>query len=212
MNDDDRIAYLAGEPGAVVDPDQRADLDDLRALLSDPAVWAEPGPDLEDQVVAAVAGARTVHPHRAPVRSRRSVVAGLGAFMAVAAIVIALVVVLAGGARQPVRFRVSLAGTVLSPGASGEATLTKTTGGWRVNLHATGLPRLANGRFYEAWLKNRAGVLVPIGTFNQPNNITLWAGVPPTNFPVLTVTRQLANGNPASSGQRVLVGRAQPLK
>jgi hypothetical protein len=225
LNDDDRIAYLAGEPGAVVDPDERAGLDDLRALLADPAVWAEPGPALEDEVVAAVAvaqaaqpgqptaavsGARAGQPRRRPASRRRSAAAGFGAL--VAAAVIALVLVLAGGAKQPVRFRVSLAGTSLSPGASGEATLTKTTGGWRVNLHATGLPRLANGRFYEAWLKNRAGVLVPIGTFNQPTNIILWAGVPPTSFPVLTVTRQLANGNPASSGQRVLVGRAEPVK
>ena len=87
----------------------------------------------------------------------------------------------------------------------------KTAGGWRVTLHATGLPRLANGRFYEAWLKNPKGVLVPIGTFNQPTNITLWAGVPPTQFPTLTITRQQANGNPASSGQRVLVGKAKAV-
>jgi hypothetical protein len=209
LNDDDRIAYLAGEPGAVVDPDERAQLDDLRALLANPAVWADPGPALEDRVVAAVSAARTARPERPPARRQRWFVAGLGA--AVAAAVIALVLVLPGGVK-PVQFKVALAGTALSPGASGQATLTKTTGGWRVDLHANGLPRLANGRFYEAWLKNGAGVLVPIGTFNQPDNITLWSGVPPTNFPVLTVTRQVADGNPASSGQRVLVGHAQPVK
>ncbi len=51
--------------------------------------------------------------------------------------------------------------------ATGRATLTKTPSGWRVELRATGLPRLDNGRFYEAWLKDAAGVLVPIGTFND---------------------------------------------
>ena len=35
-------------------------------------------------------------------------------------------------------------------------------------INATGLPRRDNGAYYEAWLKNAAGVLVPIGTFNQP--------------------------------------------
>ena len=55
----------------------------------------------------------------------------------------------------------------LSPGATGDATLTKTSSGWRIELDATGLPRLENGRFYEAWLRNTAGVLVPIGTFNE---------------------------------------------
>ena len=48
--------------------------------------------------------------------------------------------------------------------------------GWRIELDATGLPRLDNGRFYQAWLRNAAGVLVPIGTFNEGQNVTLWAG------------------------------------
>jgi hypothetical protein len=30
---------------------------------------------------------------------------------------------------------------------------------------ATGLPRPDGGRFYEAWLRNAAALLVPIGTF-----------------------------------------------
>ena len=68
------------------------------------------------------------------------------------------------------------------------------------------MPRLANGRYYEAWLKNAAGVLVPVGTFNDARQVTLWAGVPPPEFPSLTVTRQRANGGPASSGERVLTG------
>ena len=54
MNDEERIAYLAGEPGGETGPDERAELDDLRALLADPTVWAEPSPALADRVVAAV--------------------------------------------------------------------------------------------------------------------------------------------------------------
>ena len=57
MSDDDRIEYLAGEPVGALDPADRADLDQLRALLADPSVWAEPGPGLADSVAAAVAGA-----------------------------------------------------------------------------------------------------------------------------------------------------------
>jgi hypothetical protein len=63
-----------------------------------------------------------------------------------------------------------------------------------------------SGRFYQAWLKNRDGVLVPVGTFNDARNVTLWSGVPVTTFRTLTVTVQPANGNPASSGRRVLSG------
>jgi hypothetical protein len=88
-------------------------------------------------------------------------------------------------------------------------TLTQTLSGWDISLHATGLPRLDNGEFYEAWLKNGAGVLVPVGTFNQPEHVVLWAGVPPTQFPTFTVTRQQA-GDEVSSGQRVLVGTTHP--
>ena len=105
------------------------------------------------------------------------------------------------------RFQAALGPTGLVPAASGEATLTKTTSGWRIELDATGLPRLDDGRFYAAWLRNRAGVLVPIGTFNEPQNVTLWAGVSPKVFSTITVTRERADNDQASSGERVLVGQ-----
>ena len=103
-------------------------------------------------------------------------------------------------------FHAALAPTDLAPGADGGATLTKTSSGWRIELDATGLPRLDSGRFYEAWLKNDAGTLVPIGTFNEGQDVTLWAGVSPVDFPTLTVTREEADGDQASSGEKVLVG------
>jgi hypothetical protein len=106
----------------------------------------------------------------------------------------------------PLQFAMVVNGTSLAPGAHGSATLTKMSSGWQVELTASGLPHLSGGRYYQAWLKNSAGVLVPIGTFNDALKVTLWSGVPVTQFRTLTVTRQEANGNPASSGQRVLIG------
>jgi hypothetical protein len=103
-------------------------------------------------------------------------------------------------------FHSALAATELAPDAKGEATLTKTSSGWRIELDATGLPRLEGGRFYEAWMRNAAGVLVPVGTFNEGRKVTLWAGVSPKNFTTLTVTREEADGDQASSGEKVLVG------
>ena len=96
--------------------------------------------------------------------------------------------------------------TDVAPGAGGDATLTKTSSGWRIELDATGLPRLDGGRFYQAWLRNAAGVLVPVGTFNEGEDVTLWAGVSPKDFTTLTVTREQADGDQASSGDRVLAG------
>jgi len=132
---------------------------------------------------------------RAPV-GRRLVAIGATAAVALTA---ALGVTLFRSSGSGEYLHVSLAPT-------GEATLTKTPSGWRIELRARGLPRLANGRFYEAWLRNSAGTLVPIGTFNDGRKVTLWAGVSPTQFPTLTVTRERADGAQAASGEQVLVG------
>ena len=111
-----------------------------------------------------------------------------------------------GSGSSSQRFRAALAPTGLAPGASGEATLTRRSSGWRIELDAKALPRLAGGRFYEAWLRNRAGVLVPVGTFNDGRDVTLWAGVAPKTSTILTVTREKADGANGSSGENVLVG------
>jgi hypothetical protein len=145
--------------------------------------------------------ARPPKPRRA--RTPRFAAAGV-VVAAVAAAGIAVAVLGSGSSAE--RFHAALGPTGLVPGAEGRATLTRTTSGWRVELDATGLPRLDNGRFYEAWLKNDAGVLVPIGTFNEGRKVTLWAGVSPKDFTTLSVTRERADGNQASSGEKVLVG------
>jgi hypothetical protein len=84
--------------------------------------------------------------------------------------------------------------------------MTKTASGWRIEPSASGLQRRANGLYYEAWLKNATGLLVPVGTLNEAIHVTLWSGVPVTKFPALRVTQRVANGSPASSGRRVLMG------
>jgi hypothetical protein len=134
---------------------------------------------------------------------RRLALAGAAA-VAVAAVAVGVAVF--GSGSHGTRFQAALGPTALEPGARGEATLTRTSSGWRIHLDATGLPRLAGSRFYEAWLRSTAGVLVPIGTFNQGRDVTLWAGVSPASFTVLTVTRERADGEQASSGEKVLVG------
>jgi hypothetical protein len=149
---------------------------------------------------ARIEAQRRVRRVRVP---RRPVLIGATA-TAVLAVAVGLVVFRSGTSGE--RFHAALAATDLVPGARGEATLTKTASGWRIEFGATGLPRLAGGRFYEAWLRSRAGVLVPIGTFNEGKKVTLWAGVSPKDFPTLTVTREQADGDQTSSGEKVLVG------
>jgi anti-sigma factor RsiW len=145
------------------------------------------------------------HRHAPPRRAPRRLVAVGVAATAVLAAAIGFAVV--GSRTSGERFHAALAPTGLVPAAAADATLTKTTAGWRVELHASGLPRLDGGRFYEAWLRNGAGVLVPIGTFNEGGRtVILWAGVSPKDFTTLTVTREQADGDQASSGQKVLAG------
>jgi hypothetical protein len=226
-SEDDRIAYLTGDPGVPVHPAERAELDELRGLLADPAVWAEPDPALQERVVEAISTSaaaparpvpdparaappaardRAARHRRRHMRRVRHVLLGVAAAVVLAAGIGVGISVFGGTTAHPLEYTAALTGTELAPGATGQVSLTQTTGGWRISLQATGLPRLDNGQYYEAWLKNPAGMLVPVGTFNQPTDITLWSGVPPSSYPVLTVTRQQANGNPASSGQPVLTG------
>ena len=219
-SNDDRIAYLAGEDVASLPADELAALDALRTELGAAATWDEPPGDLEDQVVMAVsrAAAEERGPERAPAPSRwsrlrarlpvrRPVLALSLSLSVAAAAAVAIVLVTSSDTTTPaLQFAMVVQGTSLAPAAHGSATLTKTTSGWRIQLAATGLPRRDGKKYYEAWLKNAAGILVPVGTFNDARKVTLWSGVPVTKFRSLTVTQQVANGDPKSSGRKVLTG------
>ena len=207
-SDDDRVEYLAG--GAATGPGD-PELDEIRALLADPALWAEPGQELEDSIVAAIAAEQdrpAARVGRGAGRSRSLLLAGIGT---AAAVLIAVVVAVGTGSEgDDPDLRVALRATELAPGAEGAAELTKTSSGWRIELSATGLPRLDDGELYQAWLRDDDGTLVAIGTFNEAEDVVLWAGVSPVEYPALTVTREEVDGDPASSGEQVLVGRAEP--
>jgi Anti-sigma-K factor rskA, C-terminal len=215
-SDDDRINYLAGEAVDALSPEERATLDGVRDSLGSWATWVEPDPKLEDLIVEAVvqeaarARADATAPRRRSflprVALRRPALAFGSLAAAVAALVAVIVLVAGNGGPAPEQFAMVVTGTAIAPNAHGSATLTKEASGWQVKLSATGLPRLENGLYYQAWLKNAAGILVPIGTFNDARNVTLWSGVPVTQYRTLTVTIQLANGNPASSGKRAMIG------
>ncbi len=141
-------------------------------------------------------------------RARQSRRVALIGVVAAAAAVVAVAIGVALSRSEPSgeQFHAALGPTGLVPGARGDATLTKTTSGWRIELDATGLPRLEDGRFYQAWLRNPAGALVPIGSFNEGQDVTLWAGVSPEEFTLLTVTRERADDDQSSSGEKVLTG------
>jgi hypothetical protein len=209
--DEEELAALAD---GSIEPDRRAELEariDASPILADRLAEQERAVALlrgaGDEVDAPAGLRERIDAERSArtVRTPRRLALGGIAVAAVAAAAVAVAVV-AGSGSHGTRFQAALGPTPLASGASGEATLTRTPSGWRIELHATGLPRLEGDRFYEAWLRSSTGVLVPLGTFNEGENVTLWAGVSPASYKVLTVTRERADGNQASSGQKVLVG------
>ena len=208
--DEEELAALAD---GSIEPERRAALEariDASPILADRLAEQERAVtllrDAGDQVEAP-AGLRERLDAQRSARSRRTprrfALGGVAVAAAAAAVAVA---VFASSSSPGSGFQAALGPTPLASGASGEATLTRTPSGWRIQLHATGLPRLSGDRFYEGWLRSSTGVLVPIGTFNDGANVTLWAGVSPASYKVLTVTRERSDGNQASSGQKVLVG------
>jgi hypothetical protein len=209
----EEVADLAALADGSLGPERRA------ALEARLAASPELAPLLAEQERAVALARSAAAEVEAPPALRARIDAGrrrrrapaprfalLGAAAAAAALAVGIGVGVFGSGTSGERLRAALGPTHLAPDATGEAALTRTPSGWRIELRATGLPRLDGGRFYEAWLRSRAGVLVPVGTFNDGRKVTLWAGVAPKDFATLTVTRERADGDQSSSGQKVLTG------
>jgi Anti-sigma-K factor rskA len=214
---EERKAMIAGDRAGALEPHEAAELELLADLLADPSTWAEPRAGLEDEIVHAVTDAAPAAPApvtpiapaaggRAPTRRHRVVLSVLAAAAVVAAVVVGSVLVTRGGGASP-DYQGQLSATGLRPGAHASVDITQNAAGFRVTLDARGLPPLQEGEYYQAWLKDAAGTLVPIGTFSSSDGtVTLWSGVSPKAFPTITVTIESNDNNQASSGRRVLVG------
>ena len=130
----------------------------MTRLLADDATWAEPAPDLEDLVVAAISAEPrpTTRMGQHPAGARRRWVRPLLTALAAAAVIVVAVFLLATAAtRRPARHR-RVSGTELAPRRPAGPSSTRTVG---LADRAPGQrpPRLDDGRFYEAWLERPKG-------------------------------------------------------
>jgi hypothetical protein len=212
---EEREKLLADARGGALEPREADELALLAEVLGHSSTWAEPSTGLEDAVVRAVADAEpTTTTPRTPAarsearRGRRRVLASVLTAAAVIATVVATVLVTRGGTSPD--YEAQLAATGSAPGAQASADITRNDAGFRITLDADGLPALQAGEYYQAWSKNAAGTLVPIGTFSSSDGrATLWSGVSPEDFPTLTVTIEASDNDQTSSGRRVLVGEVR---
>src|SRR5262245_38777061 len=148
---------LAALADGSIAPDRRTELEarlgassELRDLLAEQeravalAAGAAASVEAPAGLRARIETQRRAAAH-APGRRRSVLVGAVAGAAAVAALAAGLIAVSSRSSGE--HFRAALSATTLAPGAAGEATLTKTSSGWRIELDATGLPRAAGGRF-----------------------------------------------------------------
>jgi len=120
-------------------------------------------------------------------------------------------VLIAGGDGTPRAGReVALAVVDDGPrGAHADARLRTAT----MRLTVSGLPRVGAGGFYEVWMMRDAKHLVALGSFRVGADgrarVDLPVTASPRRFPVLDISREPADGDPAHSGHSVL--RSRPI-
>ena len=109
----------------------------------------------------------------------------------------------AGGGRE-----VALAPVGDGPrGAHADARLARAS----MHLTVSGLPRVGGGGFYEVWMLRDPAHLVALGSFRVGPGGRARVDLPVTasarRFPVLDISREPADGDPAHSGHSVLRSR-----
>lgn len=201
-----RATYLAGEDEAASQAHlaecgscraHRADLDIGRAAMLDPAIWEEPAPSLEHQVVALISGSP------APIGATLGSVRRWAWLAAVAAVAVIVLGVYGLVQTPSPDWEVTMPGTELAPGATSNVTGWNTASGTRMVLEIDGLDPAPEGYVYQLWL-SRDSIHISAGTFVADGAIELSTGVARADFPRLWVTLEPVDDDESPSGHTVL--------
>jgi hypothetical protein len=209
----------APDEAAPVPADLLAFTEELRA----DATWSGPPADLRDSILAAVRarpGAPAAAPAATPAARPRPFAGWRARFgrltWAVPAVALAAAVFTAGVVAvdralvpgPPRGTTYAVAGTQVAPRVTGRVSVASTRSGFSVIISFTGLPPATPGTYYAAWLRGPRGD-VPLGSFHWRRggqDVTLWSGVDPADYPMFVVTVQHEGAPPLPSTVVVVSG------
>jgi anti-sigma-K factor RskA len=165
-----------------------------------------PSPELKDRVLARARG-------EIPTRSR----GGWRLWVPAAALLV--VAVLGAGLLWMVTKDSSegipLAATAPTSEGGGEISGEVEEGNLRIELVVWGLPELRKDEYYELWYAKERGGRISCGTFRAQQGgqttVNLTAPATAVSYPEIEVTREPDDGDPGSSGEKVLVGDLRSL-
>lgn len=199
----DRIAAAAAGPdaGADFDADIDADVaDEGRAGLDDGPV-GHPADEL--------AARRRVRPRWLPAAVAAAV--ALIAGVAVAAGIGLLGDDGEGAGEVLARAELSDADLPVASGVTGTADLRREGERLVLDLALPDLPGAGEGTFYEVWLLAAdATRLQPLGVTDGAGRYQVPAGIDPRQYPLVDVSREPLDGDPAHSGDSVVRGALEP--
>jgi anti-sigma-K factor RskA len=203
---------LAAATPAIPLPDPLRDR--TLAAVRQAAARAEPAPAAEAPALAAeaeVPAAAAAGPTRRRWWRRRWLVVAVAAAALVAALAVPGALLLGGDDGGEVT-RLTL--VAAEGGGRGQVTVTRTAAGRSFDVRIQGLPPPPPGSLYELWAVHPRDTLerpqrVSLGTFTTGADgsarLTAFTAAPADRFPVVGVTLEPVDGNPARTGERVLV-------
>jgi len=167
---------------------------------------AGPPPELKARVLAQVRGGI---PARS--RSRWRFWVPAAALLAIAVLGAALLWTITGDSSEGI----PLTATVPASEGGGEVSGKVDGGNLQIELVVWNLPELRKDEYYELWYAKEGGGRISCGTFRAQQGsqtiVNLTAPANAVSYPEIEVTREPDDGDPGSSGEKVLVGDLRSL-
>jgi anti-sigma-K factor RskA len=182
-----------------------------RAAADRTAAVAETGVAEQTGAAEESGAAEAPVPLRRPWWRQRWVLAAVAAALVLALAVPGALLVFGGGGGDVTRLTLVAAEGVRG---RGEVTVTRTAAGRSFDVRIEGLAPAPAGSLYELWAVNAKDTMerpqrVSLGTFGVgpggSAHFTAFTAAPADQFPVVGVTLEPVDGNPARTGPRVLI-------